>query len=73
MALTSVKEKTNLKLVLDGGMVGDNQKLISKSFTKVKVEAQDQELYEVAKALESLQNKAILDIRKIEETSLKDE
>lgn len=73
MAVRSVKEKTSLKLQFDGGMVGENQKIITKSFTKVKVSALDQELYQVAKALEDLQSKTILDIKKVEETSLKDE
>ncbi len=73
MAVRSVKEKTNLKLELDGGMVGDKQKLISKSFAKVKVDSLDEELYEVAKALEGLQDKALVNVKRIEETSLKEE
>ncbi|MGO1469239.1 MAG: DUF1659 domain-containing protein [Tissierella sp.] len=73
MAIKSIKEKTNLKLQLDGGIVDEKQRIISKSFTKVKPEALDEELYQTAKVLESLQNNGLLNVLRVEETSIKEE
>lgn len=73
MAIKSIKEKTNLKLELDGGMVGDKQKLISKSYSKIKTDAPDQALYETAVALETLQNKSIINVKRVEEVRLTQE
>lgn len=73
MAIKTTKEKTNLKLQLDGGIVDERQRVISKSFTKVKAEALDEDLYQVAKALEGLQNNALLNVLRVEETSIEEE
>lgn len=73
MAITSRKEKTNLKLQLDGGMVEGKQRFLSKSFAKVKPEALDEELYQVAKTLGGLQDKALLNVIRVEETSISEE
>ena len=73
MAIKTTKEKTNLKLQLDGGIVDERQRVISKSFTKVKAEALDEDLYEVAKALEGLQNNELLNVLRVEETSIEEE
>ena len=70
MAIKSIKEKTNLKLELDGGMVGDKQKIISKSYSKIKTDALDEALYETAVALQTLQNKAIVNVKRVEEVKL---
>ena len=73
MAIKSVKEKTALKLQLDGGLVGEKQKFINKSFANVKTNAQDEDLYATAKALEDLQNKDMLNVVRMEEISLIEE
>lgn len=73
MAIKTTKEKTNLKLQLDGGIVDERQRVISKSFTKVKAEALDEELYGVAKAIEGLQNNELLNVLRVEETSIEEE
>ena len=73
MAITSTKEKTNLKLQLDGGIVDERQRVISRSFTKVKSDTLDEELYEVAKTLEGLQNNELLNVIRVEETSITEE
>lgn len=70
MAIKNVKEKTNLKLELDGGIVGEKQKVISKSYSKIKTDALDEELYETAVALQILQSKDLLNVKRIEEMSL---
>ena len=70
MATVSVKEKTNLKLELDGGIVDEKQKIIMKSFSKVKTDALDEEVYDTALALQGLQQKDLLGVKKTEEVRL---
>lgn len=70
MAIKNVKEKINLKLELDGGIVDEKQKVISKSYSKIKTDVLDEELYETAIALQTLQTKDLLSVKRIEETSL---
>ena len=73
MAIKTIKEKTNLKLELDGGMVGDKQKVIPKSYSKIKTDALDEALYQTAVALQTLQSKDILNVKKVEEVKLIEE
>lgn len=73
MAIVNIKEKTNLKLELDGGIVDDKQKIISKSFNKVKTDALDEELYDTALAIQSLQDKDLLGVKRTEEIRLVNE
>lgn len=70
MAISNIKEKTNLKLELDGGLVDEKQKIISKTFSKIKTDALDEELYETALALGSLQIKDLLNVKRVEEMKL---
>ncbi len=70
MAIRNIKEKTNLKLELDGGIVDEKQKIISKTLNKIKTDALDEELYETAIALGSLQIKDLLNVKRIEEMNL---
>lgn len=70
MAIRNIKEKTNLKLELDGGIVDEKQKFISKTYSKIKTDALDEELYETAVALQTLQSKDLLNVKRVEEMSL---
>ena len=70
MAISNIKEKTNLKLELDGGIVDEKQKFIYKTYGKIKTDALDEELYETAVALQTLQTKQLLNVKRIEEMSL---
>ena len=70
MPIVVEKNKTSLKLEYDGGMVGENQKLIRKTFNKVDVDATDEAIYETAKILETLQNKEVVNVKKVEEKTL---
>lgn len=73
MAVISVKEKTSLRLELDNGIVDGNQRVLSKTFSKVKTTAEDEDLHGTAVILGSLQNKDVLNIRRIEEILLEEE
>lgn len=73
MAVIGIKEKTSLRLELDNGIVDGNQRVMSKTFSKIKTDAEDQDLHEAAIVLGSLQNKEVLNIRRIEEILLEEE
>ena len=70
MAIKNVKEKISLKLELDGGIVDEKQKVISRSYSKIKTDVLDDSLYETAIALQTLQTKDLLNVKRIEEMSL---
>ena len=70
MAIVANKEKTTLKLELDNGIVDGRQRIISKNFTKVKVDATDEGLHGTALAMADLQNKDLLRVKRLEEISL---
>lgn len=70
MAINPMKEKVVLKLELDGGMVDGKQKIISKSFSKVKTDALDDNLHATATSIAGLQENGLLNVKKIETTDL---
>lgn len=70
MAIVNVKEKVTLKLELDGGVIDGKQKLVSKSLSKVKTDALDEDLHVTAAALAALQSKALLNVKRIEESKI---
>ncbi len=70
MAIHNLKEKLTLKLELDGGMVEGKQKYIGKSFSQIKPDAEDQGLYNTASALSGLQTKDLINVKKIETSSI---
>ena len=73
MAIRTISENTRLKLELDGGMDGDKVIMKSKTFSKVKAEAADEDLYLVGQALGELQTLPIASIKKLEEIQLVEE
>ena len=70
MAITTIKEKTSLRLELDGGIVDGKQKIHPKSFTQIKTTAEDQDLYNAATAIAGLQDKSLLKVQRVETTTL---
>ena len=64
------KDKITLKLSYDDGMVNGKQKLKSKSYNRISVSANDQDLLDGAKTLASLQSKNLEVISKIETSNL---
>ncbi len=73
MAITTVKEKMALKLELDAGIVNGKQKVTSKVFSNVKTDANNDSLHEVAVTLAGLQSKDLLNVKRVEETLLREE
>ncbi len=70
MAINTIKEKLILKLELDGGMVGDKQKINSKNFSKIKTDAADEAIHATALSLAGLQEDSLLNVKKVETSNL---
>lgn len=73
MAVVGIKESVRLKLELDGGMDGDRQIIKSKTYSRIKPEAEDEDLYEVAASLVGLQTLPLSKVKKLEEIHLLEE
>lgn len=73
MAITAVKENSKLKIELLKGMDGDKPILKSKTYSKVKPEAQDEAVYEVGKSIGSLQTLPVHKVKRLEEIELVEE
>lgn len=71
MAIVSTKNLSSIKLKLDAGFDDKGKAVIkSKSFANVKAEALDDDVYTVAEAIAGLQENPIVDILKLDSTSL---
>ena len=73
MAVIKRIEDVVLKLELDGGLVEGKQKIKSKRFNKVKLDAGDEAVYETGVVLSGLQNKALINVKRLDEVSLIEE
>lgn len=73
MAITTVKERLSLKLELDGGIVNGKQKIQPKTLNNIKTDAADDNLFNTAVVLANLQNKELLKVKRVEETTLVEE
>lgn len=70
MAINTMKEAVILKLEFDAGLVDGKQKVKSKSFSKIKTNVVDDNLYGTATSIASLQEESLLNVKRIETTSL---
>ena len=72
MAVTVLNNPTGLRLKFDLGRddLTGNTKVKSKTFSNVKYNASNEDVYEVASALESLQEYPVLEVAKIDNTTL---
>lgn len=70
MAIQEFKEKTSLKLELNAGVVDGKQKISSKSFNQINLEAANEDLYGAATTIADLQEKDLLHVKKIETSNL---
>lgn len=72
MAVTKVNNPSSLKIKLNLGLVNGKTKTRTKSFSYLKHNAQIQDVYDVGKALMALQKHEVIDIIKIDNTTLND-
>lgn len=70
MAVQVATEKVTLKLELDGGIVDGKQKVNSKSFSKIKNDAQNEDLHGTAVTMASLQERELVSVKKVETSEL---
>lgn len=73
MAVTKRIEDVVLKLELDGGIVEGKQKIKSKRFNKVKLDAADESIYQTGVVLSGLQNKNLINLKRLDEVTLIEE
>lgn len=70
MAVVEFKNPSSLKIVLDLGLVDGKAKTRSKSFSNLKHDAVLQDVYDVGVALMGLQKHDVIDIIKVDNTTL---
>ena len=70
MAVVEFKNPSSLKIVLDLGLVDGKAKTRSKSFSNLKHDAVLQDVYDVGVALMGLQKHDVVDIIKLDNTTL---
>lgn len=70
MAINTLTEKVVLRLELDGGIVAGKQKVSPKSFSQIKTDVTDENLYNTATVLASLQEKDLMKVKRVETTNL---
>lgn len=74
MAITSVIKDTKLKLQLDGGLNEKGNPIVkSKTFSKVKTDAANDNLFSVAESLAGLQDMPLIGIKRVDEIDLQQE
>lgn len=66
-------QKTNLVLLLDGGTVDGKQVVKSKTYSKIKPLAVDENVHAVGTVLASLQEMYILEVQRVDYTKLTNE
>ena len=70
MSVIEAKNPSSLRVKLDLGMVDGKTKVRSKTFSNLKHNASAQDVYEVAESLMGLQEYAVIEIAKIDNTTL---
>lgn len=70
MAVVEFQNPSSLKIVLDLGLVDGKAKTRSKSFSNLKHDAVLQDVYDVGVALMGLQKHDVVDIIKVDNTTL---
>ena len=70
MAVLEAKNPSSLRIKLDLGMVDGKTKVRSKTFLNLKYDADAQNVYDVAESLMALQEYSVLEIVKIDNTTL---
>ncbi|WP_069650378.1 DUF1659 domain-containing protein [Caloranaerobacter ferrireducens] len=71
MAVNTVSQDSKIKLNLDGGVDQNGKQIVkSKTYSKVKATASNEDVYSVAIALTGLQKLPVVSIRRIDEVEL---
>ena len=70
MSVIEAKNPSSLRVKLDLGMVNGKTKVRSKTFSNLKHNASAQDVYDVCESLMSLQEYAVIETAKIDNTTL---
>lgn len=70
MSVIEAKNPSSLRVKLDLGMVNGKTKVRSKTFSNLKHNASSQDVYEVCESLMALQEYAVIETAKIDNTTL---
>ena len=70
MAVSNIKEKTVLKLEYDNGIVDEKQRIKTITYSKIRTTATDEQMYNTGIAIQELQQKTLLAIKRSEEMLL---
>lgn len=70
MSVIEAKNPSSLRVKLDLGMVNGKTKVRSKTFSNLKHNASAQDVYEVSESLMALQEYAVIETAKIDNTTL---
>lgn len=70
MAIEVKTEKKTLKVELDAGVVDGKQKISTRSFNNVKVDATDENIHACGEVLADLQEMELMRLKKVEESVL---
>ncbi len=71
MAVTTVPQDSKLKLHLDGGVDGDGKAIVkSKTISKIKSSAVNEDLYSISTSLTNLQTLPLIGVKRIDEVDL---
>lgn len=70
MAVSSLKEKTLLKLEFDAGIANDKQQYSRVTYSKVRTDATDEAMYAVGAAIANLSEKQLLNVKRSDDTKI---
>ncbi|SCG81894.1 hypothetical protein DW1_0274 [Proteiniborus sp. DW1] len=74
MAVNAVIKETKLKLQLDGGLNEKGTQIVkAKTFSKVKTDAANENIFSAAESLAGLQEMPLIGIKRIDEIDLQEE
>jgi len=74
MAVNAVIKETRLKLELDGGLNEKGNPIVkAKTFSKVKTDADNENLFSAAESLAGLQEMPLIGIKRLDEIDLQQE
>lgn len=70
MKINNRKEKISMKLVLNTGLVNGVEKFKTKTYNKIKTDAQDSDIFQAGTILSNLHSQDVEKILKTEESTL---
>lgn len=73
MAVIDKKDNVRLKLELDGGFEGNRQVIKSKTFSRIKTDVTNDDLFQAAQSLSNLQSLPLYKVKRLEEIELVEE